>query len=102
MSSDLVPGPVPGPGPRPCLASRAPVPRESSRAFWRATRNAGLGARDVAPLTGVDLDPVARVHEQWYLHRRPGLERRRLRHVRDGVATDAGLRLRDGQLDRTG
>ena len=41
----------------------------------------------------VDLEPVADVHEQRNLNDRPGLEGRRLRHVRDGVTLDTGLGL---------
>ena len=51
-------------------------------------------------LARVDLDPVARVHEERHLDDRAGLEGRRLRHVRDRVALHAGLGVGDRELDR--
>src|ERR687887_233470 len=60
------------------------------------------GPRDVAPLARVDLDAVADVDEERHLHRRAGLELRRLRHVRDRIPLHARLRLDDGELDGGG
>src|SRR5687768_9441677 len=51
-----------------------------------------LGALDVGGGAGVDLDAVALLDEQRDLDLEAGLERRRLHHVRDGVALDAGHR----------
>src|SRR5438094_8726479 len=59
-----------------------------------------LRARDVAPFAGVDLDPVARVHEERNLHDGAGLELGRLRHVGDGVTADTRVGLGDRELDR--
>ena len=67
-----------------------------------ARRGDRLGARDVAALAGVDLDPVARVDEQRHLDDGARLELRRLGHVRDRVALDARLGLGDLELDRGG
>src|SRR5215472_14282894 len=55
---------------------------------------------DVVAGAGVDADAVALVHEQRDLHRRARLDARRLGRARDRVAADAGLRLRDLQVDR--
>ncbi len=58
------------------------------------------GPGDVARLARIDLDPLADVDEQRHLDDGARLERRGLRHVRDGVALDAGLGLGDRELDR--
>src|SRR5918994_7673448 len=71
------------------------------RVFPGVSRPAGAsGAADVAAFARVDLDPVARVDEEGHLDDRARLEGRRLRHVRHRVAPDAGLGVRDRELDR--
>src|SRR5207253_791399 len=48
-------------------------------------RSCALSARDVAALAGIDLQPIAHVHEERHVDDGARLERRGLRHVRDGV-----------------
>jgi hypothetical protein len=55
-------------------------------------------AADVAAFAGIDLDPVALVHEQRHLDDGARRQLRRLRHVGDGISAHAGLGLRHGQL----
>src|SRR5262245_3146762 len=57
------------------------------------------GPRDVAAFAWVDLDLLARVDEERHLDDGARLEGRGLRHVRDRVAADGRLGLRDRQLD---
>src|SRR5207247_517771 len=68
----------------------------------RARRPPELRAADVALLARVDADPVALVDEERHLDDGAGRQLRRLGHVRDRVALDAGLRLDDLELDRRG
>ena len=76
-----------------CAASRTPTP---------TGKRPAISPGDVAALAGVDLDALARVHEERHLHDGAGLERRGLRHVRDRVAAHGGLGLRHRQLHRGG
>ena len=84
-------------------ARRSSGARDERRSRARPLASDGAASqarRDVAPLAGIDLDALARVDEERHLDDRAGLERRRLRHVRDRVAAHRRLGLRDRQLDR--
>src|SRR5438445_602335 len=86
------------------------VPTEEDEQFWSALdRDIERLARPVHVLltvhwhersvAAVDLDAIARVHEERDLHDGARLECRRLGDVRDGVALHARLSLRDSELD---
>src|SRR5688500_17313699 len=70
---------------------------------WSLRPIARLRPGHVLARAGVDLDPVTLVDEERNLHGHPGLERRGLvAATRRRVAADAGVGLRDGELDRGG
>src|SRR5918999_3484356 len=71
-----------------------------TRREGKRSAKAQLRARDVAPLARIDLDPLALRDEERHLHDGSGLERRGLRHVRDGVPFHARLGVRHLELDR--
>src|SRR5665213_121884 len=81
----------------PSVAAAAATSREVRN---RRRSDIALDARDVALLSGVDLELVADGHEERHLDDSARLECGGLRDVRDGVAFDARLGVDDGQLDR--
>src|SRR5207249_10370330 len=76
-----------------CSASRI--------ASW-PTRRTSLGALEILTRPRVDLDPVARLHEQRHVDLEARLERRGLRRAGRRVALEAEVRRGDGHPDGCG
>src|SRR5438046_9817576 len=73
-----------------CSASRI--------ASW-PTRRTSLGALEILTRPRVDLDLVARLHEQGHVDLEPRLARRGLRRAGRGVALETEVRRRDRHHD---